>query len=72
MFALVHSKQDKGCQDEGLTSVTHTNPAFAQREHGDGIISLSNSMAATVRAQHCACEEEGALAIISTDINQTD
>jgi len=72
MFALVHSKQDKGYWDKGLASATHTNPAFAQREYGDGIILLSNSMAAIVRARRCACEEEEALGIISNDINQTN
>jgi len=72
MFALVHSKQDKGYQDKELASAIYTNPTFTQREYGDGIILLSNSMAATVRAQRYAYKEEGALAIISIDINQTN
>jgi hypothetical protein len=28
MFALVHSKQEDGCQDEGLASAIQTNPSF--------------------------------------------
>ena len=68
----MHSKQDKGCRDKGLAIATYTNPAFAQREYGDSIISLSDSIAATVRAQYCAYKEEEALGIISKDINQTD
>jgi len=46
-----------------------TNPSFAQREQGDSIISLSNSMAATVRACQAVEEEEDALGIVSKDIN---
>ena len=65
----MHSKQKKGCWELGLTNATQTNPSFAQREYGDGIISPSNSIAATVRARHCAYKEEEALGIISKDIN---
>jgi len=43
-----------------------------QREYGDGIILLSDSIAAMVRARRCAYKEEGVLAIISIDINQTN
>jgi hypothetical protein len=71
-FALVHSEHEEGCRDEGLASATQTNPSFAQREHGDGIISPSDSMAVTVRARRCACEEEDALGIMSNDVNQID
>jgi len=75
-FALVHSEQEEGCRDEGLASATQTNPSFAQREHGDGIISPSDSIEATVRARRCTCEEEGGLetfrGIMSNDVNQID
>ena len=70
MFALVHSKQEDGCQAEGLASATQTNPSFAQREYGDGIISPSDSMEETIRTQQRVKEEEEALGIISRDINQ--
>ena len=50
MFALVHSKQEEGCQDEKLANVMQTNPSFAQQEHRDGIISLRDRIAAIVRA----------------------
>jgi len=45
----VHSKYKEGCQDKGLASATQTNPSFAQREYKDGIILLSDSIAAIVR-----------------------
>ena len=51
MFALVHSKQEDSYQAEGLASITQTNPSFAQREYGDGIISPSDSIEETIRAQ---------------------
>ena len=72
MFALVHSKQDEGYQDKGLASAIYTNPTFTQREYRDGIILLSDSIAATVRARRCAYKEEEALGIISNNINQTN
>jgi hypothetical protein len=65
----VHSKHKEGCQDKGLASATQTNPSFAQREHGDGIILPSDSIAVTVRVYYCAYKEEDALGIISNDIN---
>jgi hypothetical protein len=69
----VHSEHKEGCRDEGLASVTQTNPSFAQREHGDGMISPSDSIKATVRARRCTCEDEGGLEtlkdIISNDVN---
>ena len=70
MFALVHSKQEDSCRDEGLASAIQTNLSFAQREYGDGITLPSDSMAAIVRARWTVEEEEGALGIISKDINQ--
>ena len=65
----MHSEQNKGYRDKGLASVIYTNPAFAQREHGDGIILPSDSMDEAVRAQWLVEEEEEALGIISKDIN---
>jgi len=65
----VHFKYKEGCYKEGFTNVIYTNPFFKQREHGDGIILLSNSIAATVRARCCAYKEEDALSIISNNIN---
>ena len=49
-FALVYSKQEEGCQDKGLTSVTQANPSFIQQEHRDGITLSSDSIAVIVRA----------------------
>jgi len=49
MFALVHSKQEEGYQDKGLTSVMQTNPFFIQWEYKDSIISLRDSIVVTVR-----------------------
>ena len=66
----MHSKQKDGCRDKGLASAIYTNPSFAQREHGDGIILPSDSMEETVRARQRVEEEEEALGIISKDINQ--
>jgi hypothetical protein len=75
-FDLVHSEHEEGCRDEGLASATQTNPSFAQREHGDGMISPSDSIEATVRARRCTCEDEEGLEtlkdIMSNDVNQID
>ena len=65
----MHSKQDEGYQDKGLASAIYTNPAFEQQEHGDGIISPSDSIDEAVRARWSVEEEEEALGIISKDIN---
>ena len=69
MFNLVHSKQEEGCWDKGLASAIYTNPSFKQREHREGIISPSDSIAATVRARRWDKEEEEALGIINKNIN---
>jgi len=47
-----------------------TNPSFTQREHGDGIISPRDKIAAIVQDWQAVEEEEDALGIISKDINQ--
>jgi hypothetical protein len=48
MFDLVHSEYKEGCRDEGLASVTYTNPSFVQQEYRDGIISPSDNIKAIV------------------------
>ena len=72
----MHSKQEDGYRAAGLTSTTQTNPSFAQREHGDSIISPNNSIAATVRDQWAVEEKAKGLetleGIISKDINQVN
>ena len=47
----MHSKQEDGYWVKGLASTTQTNPSFAQQEYRDGIISPSNSIEETIRAQ---------------------
>jgi len=47
-----------------------TNPSFTQQEHGDGIISPRDKIAAMVQDQRAVEEEEeDTLGIISKDIN---
>jgi transposase InsO family protein len=71
-FALVHSEHEEGCRDEGLANATQTNPSFAQREQGDGIVSPRDSITATVRDRRTVEEEAEALGIMSKDVNQID
>jgi len=66
----VYSKQEDGCYEDGFANAIQTNPSFKQREYRDSIISLRDSIAATVRTQRAVKEEEIALGIISNNINQ--
>ena len=65
----MHFEQEDGYRAVGLASATQTNPSFAQREHGDGIILPSNSIDEAVRVQQSVEEEKDALGIVSKDIN---
>ena len=66
----MHFKYKEGCRDKGLANVIQTNPSFAQQEYGDSIILLRDSIVAIVQAWYCAYKKEGALGIISNNINQ--
>ena len=51
MFDFVHLEQEEGWRQDGLASATHFNPSRSQQEHGDGMISPSNTMGAMVWAR---------------------
>ena len=71
MFDFVHSKQEEGWRPEGATIATQTSPFSKQQEQGPIIMPVER-INATIRARRCKCEEEEeiALGIISSKVNQ--